>query len=389
MGVVGIAWALDAVTGAPSYTGRALRQTQSPGLAGATAARPFGAISGVRPGTSAATVTATSNTWTAQTFAGVIDLEASALSGAYEFAFNLVTSGAVTASNASNPRSDILSVRIDDPAEGDGTSVPAATLVYTAGVAAGSPVAPATPARSFIIAQFNFTAGVGTTPSVTWVAPYTVAAGGILPVTSLANLTAYTPNDGALAVRTDTGIPYLRASTAWRPLSGARIYPTGVAGAGVSIATDGTIILAGASTITLLGIGSADYDTIHVEFDGVGTAAANMICRVRASGTDVSTSTYAFVNVETTTSTGPNRAATSPDTSVTMFRVDVGQGSGSMDISGLFAAQATTFRYRSFDASVTDRYGSGRNSNITSYTDITLILGSGTVTGTLKLTGSN
>lgn len=190
MGVVGTAWALDAVSGAPSYTGRVLRQTNSAALAGATSARPFGGISGVRPGTSVTTVTATSTTWTAQTFAGVIDLEASALSGAYEFAFNLVTSGSVTASNASNPRIDILSVRIDDPAEGDGSSVPAVTMVYTAGTATGSPVAPAAPARSFAVAQLNFPAGSGTTPTVTWVAPYTVAAGASLPVLTLAQLTA-------------------------------------------------------------------------------------------------------------------------------------------------------------------------------------------------------
>lgn len=200
MGVVGTAWALDAVTGAPSYTGRVLRQTHSPTLAGATTARPFGGISGVRPGTSASTVTSTSTTWTAQTFAGVIDLEASALSGAYGFAFNLVTSGAVTASNASNPRIDILSVRIDDPAEGDGTAVPAVTMVYTAGTAAASPTVPASPARSFIVAQLTFPAGVGTTPTVTWAPPYTVGAGGVLPVPTLALLNAITGTSGQQAV---------------------------------------------------------------------------------------------------------------------------------------------------------------------------------------------
>src|SRR4051812_16573565 len=125
MGVVGIAWLADAVAGAPSYTGAMNRQNTSVFLAGATAARPFGGLSGVRPGTSVTTVTATSTTWTAQTFAGAIDGEASATAGIYNFAFNAVTSGSVTASNASNPRIDTLAVRIDDPAQGDGTSVPA------------------------------------------------------------------------------------------------------------------------------------------------------------------------------------------------------------------------------------------------------------------------
>lgn len=174
----------DAVAGEPAYSGRELRQVHAPALAGATAARPLGARSGVRPGTSTTTVTATSTTWTVRPFAGVIDGEAAVEAGPYWFAFDTNTTGAVTAANATNPRIDIVYVRVDDPAEGDGTAAPAVAIGYLAGTAAASPVAPPTPARSFAIARINVPAAGGGSPSVTWVAPYATTPGAPVPVRS-------------------------------------------------------------------------------------------------------------------------------------------------------------------------------------------------------------
>jgi hypothetical protein len=168
----------DAVGGAPSYVGRALRQLFSVFLGGATATRPLGATSGVRPGTPATIVTATSTTWTVTPFAGVIDLEAAAIAGPYEFAFDTNQSGVITAAGGT-ARVDILFVRVNDGSEGDGTLVaPFIEIGYLAGTA----VAPATPARSFVLAQINVPASGGGAPTVTWLAPYAVAAGGIQPV---------------------------------------------------------------------------------------------------------------------------------------------------------------------------------------------------------------
>lgn len=185
MSGTGIAWPLDAVAGAPSYTGRMLRNTLAPALAGATAARPLGGISGVRPGTPATTVSATSTTYTVTPFAGTIDLESAAISGPYAFAFNANVTGAVTAANASNPRADAVYVQINDNAEGDGTvGTPNVKIDYLAGTVnvGGTLVIAAVPARSFVLATINVPISGGGSPSVTWNPPYTVAAGGILPV---------------------------------------------------------------------------------------------------------------------------------------------------------------------------------------------------------------
>jgi hypothetical protein len=227
----------DAVGGAPSYTGRSLRQTLAPFLAGATSARPLGGISGVRPGTPSSTVTATSTTWTVTPFAGVIDLEAAAIAGPYTFAFDANVSNTVTAANATNPRIDILSVRVNDGAEGDGTVVaPFAEIVYTAGVAAATPAAPATPARSFVIANINVPVSGGGSPTVAWNAPYTVAAGGIQPVSPTtypaspsAGTAIYDQSLGCLLTYNGTGwVPEVHTSGARRVVANTNTFTAGV-----------------------------------------------------------------------------------------------------------------------------------------------------------------
>lgn len=176
-------WPVDAVAGSPLYSGRMLRQAlMAPLAGGATAARPLGGRSGVRPGTPTNTVTATSTLWTVKPHAGMLDLETAAEAGVYGYAIDANVTGAVTAANATNPRVDIVYVQLDDPAESDGSSAPAVTPKYLAGTAAASPAPPITPARSMVLAQINVPASGGGAPSVTWVAPYAVAAGGIIPV---------------------------------------------------------------------------------------------------------------------------------------------------------------------------------------------------------------
>lgn len=187
--MVNRSWPLDAVSGAPVYSGRALRQTQvAPFVGGATAGRPLGGRSGIRPGTSTALVTATSTVWTVGAHAGVLDVQAAAEAGPYGYAVDASVTGAVTAANASNPRVDIVYVQLADPAESDGTTTPGITVGYLAGTAAAVPVAPSAPARSLVLSQINVPKSGGGSPSVSFTAPYTVAAGGTLPVDTVTNL---------------------------------------------------------------------------------------------------------------------------------------------------------------------------------------------------------
>lgn len=183
-------WPANAVSGNPTYAGRQLRQTtNAPFLSGATTARPLGAFSGVRPGTPVTTVTApTSTSWSCAPLIGVIDGQTAAEAGPYTFSSDATVTGAITAANASNPRVDIIYVQVSDPAESDGSSTPGVTIGYLAGTAAATPAAPATPARSFVLAQINVPKSGGGNPSVTWVAPYLAVAGARPQVATVANL---------------------------------------------------------------------------------------------------------------------------------------------------------------------------------------------------------
>src|SRR5665647_310257 len=212
-----VVFPVDAVTGAPSYTGRLARQTLAPLLAGATAARPLGARSGVRPGTSATTVTATSTLWTMGLHAGILDMETAVEAGPYAYAVNTAQTGAVTAADATRPRVDIVWVRLDDPAESDGSSVPAVVAGYTAGAPLALPVAPATPARCMVLATINVPLSGGGSPTVIWVAPYTVAAGAPTPVYSASDRDAKfpTPYDGLQVYRLDLHLVETYNGTAW------------------------------------------------------------------------------------------------------------------------------------------------------------------------------
>lgn len=211
-------WPVDAVAGSPLYSGRALRQTlMAPLVAGARTGRPLGGRSGVRPGTPTTTVSATSTTWTCGPHAGVLDLQAAAEAGPYGYSVDAAVSGAMTAANQTNPRIDIVYVQLDDPAEGDGTSAPAVTPKYLAGSAGQTPSAPAAPARSMVLAQINVPASGGGAPSVTWVAPYSVAAGGVTPVRSLPATPWGNPDAPELALF--NGAIYRGDGATWKSLT--------------------------------------------------------------------------------------------------------------------------------------------------------------------------
>ncbi len=172
-----------------TYTPRQGRQANAAMMAGATAARPLGAFTGVRPGTPSNTVTATTSTVTVQPFGGTADVQTAAIAGPYEFAFDTVYTVPLVAQSATVPRSDIVYVQINDNQE-DGTgstNSSSATRVYQAGTTVTVPTPPNT--RTFIIAVINVPI-TGSSPTVTWVAPYTIAAGGVQPVDTLAHLNA-------------------------------------------------------------------------------------------------------------------------------------------------------------------------------------------------------
>jgi hypothetical protein len=188
-----------------------------------TTSRPLGGLSGVRPGTLTNIVTATSTTWTVTPFLGLIDGEAAAIAGTYAYSFDSNQTGSVTAA-AVSARIDRLDVQVSDPAESDGSSVPAIAIVYTAGTP-GSGVPASAPARSHPLSQINVPASGGGSPTVTWSATYLCAPGGYVPFNTLGGLNLWTTaGQGQHAtvindVTANNG-DYLWSGTAWIIIGG-------------------------------------------------------------------------------------------------------------------------------------------------------------------------
>lgn len=173
-----VLWPVDAVDDTPDYTGAWLRQVDSVKLSGATALKPFGARIGVRPGVGSPCSIAGLN-WTITPHSGVLDYKTNELAGAQGYTFDANKTAAINAlPTGSNTRIDLLSITYDDPIE-DASSLPVPRVVYTPGTAANPGLQPATPASTMLAAVIHATSSGAT---ITWVAPWTVAAGGILPV---------------------------------------------------------------------------------------------------------------------------------------------------------------------------------------------------------------
>lgn len=210
-------WPVDAVSGAPLYSGKMLRQALAVLLGGGKASRPLGGQTGIRPGTGALG-SATSTTWTVNPHAGCLDLETSNAAGPYFYSIDdTANTGSITAADATNPRVDIVYVTLNDPSQSDGSATPDVFVGYLAGTPSGSsPSAPMPPARSMVLFQINVPKQGGGSPTVTNVAPYTVAAGAPIPVRSQAERDALSAYDGLQVYRLDTHTTETYGPTSWQ-----------------------------------------------------------------------------------------------------------------------------------------------------------------------------
>jgi len=208
-----------------TFSGRALRQIASVNKAGATAARPLGCRTGVRPGTPAATVTATSTTWMLHAHAGVADVQVAAEAGGYDYAIDADVTGPVTAANGTMPRRDTLYLAFSDPGE-DTSTASGIAVGYAVGVpATTNPVAPAIPTtRAMLLGYLAVPKSGGGAPVFIPAWDYAVAAGGIIPVrnaTELAALAAFASAECPIyADQIDTRTLLRSVGAGWIPMAG-------------------------------------------------------------------------------------------------------------------------------------------------------------------------
>lgn len=178
-------------------------------LYGGGAGRPLGGRSGFRVDTPADVLTVTTSSWTLKPCSAMIDPGASTHQGMYGWVSdNNITQasipGSPVAQDSTLPRKDIYYIQISDPTAGDGTASVNSDVKYAAGTPNANPQAPALPPRSFLIATVNVPQVGGGSPTVVLNPARFVAAGGVLPIYSQAELDAL-PNkyDGLTIKRMD------------------------------------------------------------------------------------------------------------------------------------------------------------------------------------------
>lgn len=180
--MVGEAFPIDASAGAPSYTAAEYRKLFATQLMNAVSTTDaFAARFGRRPGPGmVASSTTSTYTVTAGSYVALPNFATG--QGAYMCEFPANETGSITAPHATLPRKDILYVIVDDTAV-DGSGQRRAQVLYLAGTANASPVAPAVPTRGNLLATLSVPANGGGNPTAL-MGQMTVASGGILPVVS-------------------------------------------------------------------------------------------------------------------------------------------------------------------------------------------------------------
>lgn len=215
---------INASAGAPAYAANELRRLHAMFLTQGVADK-FGARSGVHPAGGNA-VTLSGTTVTVLHTKAVVYPGLTSTAGPYVVALQSRTH-ALNAADGSNPRKDIIVMRVWDNDE-DSLGLRQADTVYVVGTPAASPVEPAVPASSFKMATIDVPAGGSPAPSLTYNAPYTVATGGVLPVRTDSELPGGSSGlyDGMVRWKRDTNeLQVHNGSTTWETVASTALAP--------------------------------------------------------------------------------------------------------------------------------------------------------------------
>ena len=190
-----------------------------------------------------------------------------------------------------------------------------------------------------------------------------------------------------------------RQTADWGSRAGlAKIVPSSVAvGSGTgSASTTGLVTVSGVSSVSLNDVFSATYEHYKIILDLTSTSTTAQIAwRGRVSGADNSSSNYMWNRLLWNSNLSPGTSFIGSNGLTTWgYFADANSTSiAEMEINGMFAAS----KAKSISSSTTDdgatgiaqiRYAAGM-SVTTSYTGISIIATSGTLTGTVSVLGYN
>lgn len=204
---------------ANSYSAEDFRQALQSLMANDGAGSSLKPRGGVVPGEGAAlAVSAPGGTMTVNVATGraVIPGTTSALQSAYTYLNDSTKAVTIAAAHATLARRDIIIARVQDAAYAGAVNTFTAEVV--AGTPAASPVVPATPASSIVLAEILLPAGAGgaavTNGMITDRRVWTVAKGGLMPITGVADRPV-SPYSGQAVYRLDLGVTEIWNGSSW------------------------------------------------------------------------------------------------------------------------------------------------------------------------------
>lgn len=169
------------------------------------------------------------------------------------------------------------------------------------------------------------------------------------------------------------------------------VSPTTVSGTGVSITGNGTVTFTSATVVNINGCFTSEFDQYRLMLSYTGSASGATTLRVRAAGTDLTTSTYKWISPywQAIVGGGPGVDQSNSDTSINFAFSGAVRSLATYDVADPFQAQNTVFTGLQVDNRAT-LVGTTRWSvvnNTTSYDGFSLTPPSGNITGTIRIYG--
>lgn len=172
------------------------------------------------------------------------------------------------------------------------------------------------------------------------------------------------------------------------------IIPTSVAGTGVTLSAGGAVTFTGATTVSLNGVFTGQFDNYRVTWNSpTRSAAVSTGFRLRGAGTDLTSATYDYVKgLDSGTTRSISSSSSNPN-----FPIDHGAAAGeaSNGVMDIFSPALTASTTGTIQASILASSAcystqiSFANETTASYDGFTLLVSSGTFSGTVRVYGYN
>ena len=314
----------------------------------------------------------------------------------YDILNDAALSLTVTASNATNPRIDAAYVQVQDAFYSGATNTAVPGVV--AGVPAASPSAPAVPINSLLIGYIAVGANVTsiTAGNITQQAVIRAEIAGVqVHSYRFNNVGARNAQTGMIqgdiGNQLDTGANYKYDGFNWKNQTSGLvpITPSGVTGGTLS---GGTVNFTAANPITVLNVFSAEFEFYRIVIRYAKSASGNLFLQLANGGVTNSANYNYQNNIDIgTTATVPITGSGSSSAQIDQGAVVTASTFMTLEIADPFLAAPTfgLIQFTSINSTAFTARGSWNHNVASSFTDLSLYPGAGSLAGTLHVYGFN